>query len=191
MKSIVALGFVLATAMVAVLDSSAQQDKKTDKKPVPKKTVATDPKDAGIDFQVQGEYEGSKLAAQVFAFGEGKFDVYFLAGGLPGAGWDGKSRVKASAILEAGKTSATVKGAGIAGTIAVREKSIIEGESEKDGKFTLTRVIRKSPTLGAKPPADAKVLFDGTNVNEWKEGKLVGDLLGVAATTKEIGRAHV
>ena len=194
MKSNVAIGFVLFVVMGFAIDSSAQQDKKTDKKPAPKKTVATDPKDAGIDFQVQGEYEGGKLAAQVFALGDGKFDVYILAGGLPGAGWDGKSRVKASGILEAGKTSATIKGAGLIGTIAVGEKSIIEGESEKDGKFTLTRIVRKSPTLGAKPPEGAKVLFDGTNVNEWKEGKLVGDLLGVAATTKgnyKIAKLHV
>jgi len=195
MKSNVALGFVLAAALVVVLESSAQQDKKTDKKPAPKKTVATDPKDAGIDFQVQGEYEGGKLAAQVLALGDGKFDVYFLVGGLPGAGWDGKSRMKASALLEAGKTSATIKGAGLTGTIAVGEKSILQRESEKDGKFTLTRVVRKSPTLGAKPPEGAKVLFDGTNVNEWKEGsKLVGDLLGVAATTKgnyKIAKLHI
>jgi hypothetical protein len=192
-KSNYALGIALVVLLAAALTNSAQ-DKKTDKKPVPKKTVATDPKDAGIDFAVQGEYDGKAGAAQVFALGDGKFDVYFLTGGLPGAGWDGKTRAKASAFLETGKTTATFKGAGLAGTITVGDTTTLEGESEKEGKFTLTRVIRKSPTLGAKPPEGAKVLFDGTNVNEWKEGKLVGDLLGVAATTKgnyKIAKLHV
>lgn len=185
---------VAAIALLAVTLSNSAQDKKTEKKPAPKKTVATDPKEAGIDFEVQGEYQGSARAAQVFALGDGKFDVYFLAGGLPGAGWDGKTRTKASAVLDMGKTTAAIKGAGITGTFAVGETTTLQAESEKDGKFTLTRVVRKSPTLGAKPPEGAKVLFDGADVNEWKEGKLIGELLGVAATTKanfKIAKLHV
>src|SRR5450631_248141 len=70
-KSIFTLGIAAVVFFVAALTNSAQ-DKKTDKKPVPKKTVATDPKDGGIDFEVQGEYEGDKRAAQVFALGDGK-----------------------------------------------------------------------------------------------------------------------
>jgi len=34
--------------------------------------------------------------------------------------------------------------------------------------FELTHVARPSPALGAKPPAGAIVLFDGTNLNAWE-----------------------
>src|SRR4051812_44443708 len=74
-----------------------------------KKIAITDPAKAGPDFQIQGEYEGDKFGAQVVALGEDKFDVYFLGGGLPGAGWDLKTRIKAAAKTEGGKTAISGK----------------------------------------------------------------------------------
>ena len=50
--------------------------------------VHLDPKDAGPDYVVQGEYVGQtaerKLGAQVIADGNGTFTVVILEGGLPG-----------------------------------------------------------------------------------------------------------
>ena len=171
MKRCPACLFVLATAVVL----SAQQ--------LPKDTF-TDPDKAGPDFAVQGEYEGrldgkEGWAAQVVAEGKGKFQVYFLKGGLPGAGWDDRTRVKAAARTEDGKTTAA--GAGWKGEIAEGKFS---GKNADGLPFELKHVLRKSPTEGQKPPVGAVVLFDGANVDEWDRGKLVEDrLLGPGATT--------
>jgi hypothetical protein len=58
---------------------------------------------------------------------------------------------------------------------AVWEATVANGElrgKSADGQVqVLKRVERQSPTLGAKPPAGAIVLFDGTNGDAWTGGK--------------------
>ena len=96
------LGLLLfALSLDSVLPAFAQ-DK-------PKPVALTDPEKAGPDYQIQGEYEGEKMGAQVVALGDDKFDVYFLGGGLPGAGWDQKTKIKAAAKTEGGKTTISGK----------------------------------------------------------------------------------
>lgn len=47
---------------------------------------------------------------------------------------------------------------------------VINGSSPRGNiaSFTLRRVQRTSPTLGAQPPAGAVVLFDGKDLSQWK-----------------------
>jgi hypothetical protein len=143
---------------------------------------------ASADFQLQGEYVGDagggghKLGAQVVALGDEKFQAALLPGGLPGEGWDGKTRAEMKGqrkgrqvALSGDGYQAAVDGETLAGTGAGGQK------------FTLKKVHRESPARGAKPPAGATVLFaKGGNTNAWQDAKLSGEgYLLAGATTKQ------
>jgi hypothetical protein len=145
------------------------------------KAAYTDPKEAGPDFAVQGEYtgldtDGKKWGCHVIALGDGKFDVVGYVGGLPGDGWKrGDETKKGKGELKDGVT--TIKGdEGWSATIKDGTMKV-----EHDGKQVgeLKKTERKSPTLGAKAPSGATVLFDGSSADAFKNGKIVeGNLLG-------------
>jgi hypothetical protein len=146
--------------------------------------VATNPEEAGPDFTIQGEYEGTagtaKIGVQVIALGGGTFQAVFLPGGLPGAGWDGKSKVLCDGKTEGTKTvfSPTAgtrkymagKPAEFIATekfppegqkdwTAAIEGDRLTGKTDSGAAIEARKVERKSPTLGAKPPARATVLL--------------------------------
>ena len=131
----------------------------------------TDPARADADFAVQGEYAGTvqgkegdkKLAVQVIALGDGKFRAVGYVGGLPGDGWDGGEKETVEDGLADGSVTFTGKYA--TGTVKDGVMRITNKEGTHIGD--LRRVIRKSPTLGAKPPAGAVVLFDGSSADSW------------------------
>src|SRR5947208_8793104 len=163
-------GLFGAAVVAAAALPSTPQDKKEPKKEQPKKEriAVADPAKAkeDPDFAIQGEYVGeskegtekSKMAAQVVAKGDGKFDVKFLLGGLPGAGWDKKTTKKGTA-------------ARIDGKVIVKDDANKEVATITDGQFVpsgnvgfqiaLKKVERKSLALGRKPPAGAIILFGG------------------------------
>lgn len=148
--------------------------------------AATDVKDAGPDFEIQGEYQGKagdqKLGAQVIALGDGSFQAVFLPGGLPGDGWDGKTRVRVDGKTVGELTSFEMAGSEWKGRI---EAGVLAGERDGGLKFRLGKVIRTSPTAGQKPPAGANVLFDGSNADAWINGAVTPDgLLQPGGRTK-------
>jgi hypothetical protein len=125
-----------------------------------------------------------KYGAQVVARGNGKFEVWFLSGGLPGAGWDRKVRSKVAAATK--DRVVTLAGGEWSGTFSDGK---LPGKTKGGESFTLKRVERKSPTLGAPPPKDAIVLFDGKNASEWAGGRIVDGKLLYRGTTSKKGFA--
>jgi len=180
-----AMRFMLAVVVSTSLAVSAEAAKKSAKKPVWSDPNVARAEDA--DFSVQGEYGSAKACpkapygVQVVALGGGKFDAYVLEGGLPGAGWD-KSRKRTKTTGQTADGVVACAGGDCKVTI-------------KDGSLTLTvagkkacvlkRIERRSPTLGAKPPKGAVVLFDGSSVDGWHKGRLSEDKLLMEGTTSK------
>ena len=151
----------------------------------------TDAKSAGADFAIQGEYKGSvttdegekKFGAQIIALGDGSFSVVGYHGGLPGDGWKrGDKTVTSEAKAQDGKLRGEVEEV----TYELADETIsIMADGRTIGQ--LKKVSRKSPTLGLKPPADSKVLFDGTSADNFENGKLVEDnLLGATSCASKL-----
>ena len=111
---------------------------KTNKKPTT--PTWTDPAVAAQEspaFAFLGEYARGDMAIQVVPC-EGRFYLSVYQGGLPGAGWDGVTKVDRSAKLD----------------------------------FT-------------KPPEDAIVLFDGSDMKQWANGKMKDGMLLAGAKTRK------
>ena len=123
------------------------------------------------DILLQGEYAGSikgeknpkKLGVQVIALGNGVFRAVGYTGGLPGDGWNGKEPEAVTTKADNGRI--TFAGRYADGTLRQGKLDLVG----KDGKAigSLPKVERRSPTLGKKPPADARILFDGKNADAW------------------------
>ncbi|MCX5757769.1 MAG: DUF1080 domain-containing protein, partial [Candidatus Hydrogenedentes bacterium] len=131
---------------------------------------------------VQGNWKGqftdkawkdSPLAVKVVADGRNLYRVFFditgkdgkpvtfrTMGALDGQKFSLESDVDLGADL-GGSCKLTAKGDGA--KIAGKFKG-----KGTPGAFKLDHVFIQSPTLGAKPPANAIVLFDGKNLDAWK-----------------------
>lgn len=135
------------------------------------------------DFAIQGEYQDDDSGAQVVALGDGRFDAYILTGGLPGSGWmPGQQRI----VLHGARAGDKVTLGDDAEKIsAVIEKGVLSLVDADGKKSALSRTVRHSPTLEAKPPAGAMVLFDGTSANAWENGKTENGLLLASGCTSK------
>jgi len=181
------IGFLTVLGLVSVLACLVPAGCKAADEILDPAVASKDP-----DFSIQGEYLGhwlggekSALGAQVIAMGDGKFDVYLLQGGLPGAGWKrGNNRTKVEGRREGSATALTGKNVG--GKIVDGVMALSMGK----GRAELKRVERKSPTLGAKPPAGATLLFkDGAGAENFVEGHVSGlkALLSGPASKEKFG----
>jgi len=142
----------------------------------------TSAKEAGPDFAIQGEYAGAagdhQWGVHIIALGDGKFDLVGYQGGLPGEGWKRGDETR-RATGEAKDGVATLKGDEFTVNIKDGVATVVNAGGEKIGE--LKKVERKNPTLGAKPPAGAQVLFDGTTADNFTEGKIIEENLLAAS----------
>lgn len=151
------------------------------------------------DFKIQGEYTGGvnspdgsdaiKIGVQVIALGDGKFRAVGQPGGLPGDGWDGASRIPIEGKLKDGVL--TFESNQVRGEIKDGVLHVVSAGGEVLAE--LKKAQRKSPTLGAKPPAGAVVLFDGTSAEGFSPGKMTDDglLVAGAASKRKFGSCQL
>ena len=171
----------IALSLFAVVAAGFAEDK-----PNPKQAFL-DAKDAGPEFQIQGEYIGKigdqSFGAQIITRGTGKFDGVIYPGGLPGAGWDAEKKEKHKVSGETKDGATKLAGADFEATIA--NGSLVLKQKDKTGE--LKRLHRESPTLGMRAPQGALILFDGSSVDHWNPGKMAEPgLMGVGTRTKEV-----
>ncbi len=127
---------------------------------------------AGPDFPLQGEYAAEGLGADIIALGDGNFRLVLHKGGLPGAGWDASAKTE----VEAKRDGDVVR---------FKDVAELKGGVLTVGATSLKRIERHSPTEGAKAPAGAVILFDGSNADAWNGGHLDERKLLAAGTTSK------
>lgn len=118
----------------------------------------------------QGKYTSSSgdsgpLAAQIVPQGEGIYRVIiFVAVGAKSA-LEGKQ--EGDKLLVTGQ----VRSEGTYDVSGEADGSTVRGRFSGDdsGTFELQKTYKKSPSLGAKPPDGAVVLFDGSNLDAWQQ----------------------
>ncbi len=143
------------------------------------------------DFAIQGEYVGEikdpggeviPVGVQVIARGGGKFHAVAYMGGLPGGGWLGEGKFDVGGER---KDDRVVFGSND-GRAEIKDGELKILGPDQSVLAELKKTERKSPTLGAEPPAGAVVLFDGKSADTFEGGKLNDDgTLAAGATSKQ------
>lgn len=144
----------------------------------PKAKAYTDPVQTDDDFAIQGEYtgelDGKTFGVQIWAQGGGKFEAVSYQGGLPGDGWDGDREKVTRTPGERGAESKTAHFTAADGSIEaeVNGETILVHNADGVRVMELNRTVRSSPSLGAPPPENAVVIFDGKGVNRFPASRV-------------------
>lgn len=139
---------------------------------------------AGQDYADQGEYANDWGGAQVIALGDDRFRAVIHKGGLPGAGWDKSPKTEVEGRRHGAAILFTNATTGWTYSIA---QGVLTTKTDEGDVYQMKKVSRSSPTLGAKAPAGAHILFDGTNADGWRNGRIDGRrFLQSGTTSKDI-----
>ncbi|HUG67543.1 MAG TPA: DUF1080 domain-containing protein [Pirellulaceae bacterium] len=118
-----------------------------------------------------GENKYEPLALQIRPVGGGNFEALQYRGGLPGQ----KSHQPEAIRLIGRRSGDFVVMSGGPWAIFVEKNHCLLVDREGNHVGRLERVTRQSPTIGAKPPQDAIVLFDGTNTDQFSVAEMTPD----------------
>lgn len=163
-------------------DRSAEPARGTDQSP-PQELPQAEPAPASSMASVflQGEYEGPSrwfrlpdgwrhnyAGLQVVAEGDGRFFAVFYPGGLPGTGWSRQWKAR----LRGQRQGDSVQLEGDALRVVVQSARAHISTTDGRRLAVLDRVLRRSGTLGAAPPPGAIVLFDGSDTEQFRGGRI-------------------
>ncbi len=110
-----------------------------------------------------GDNESRRLGLQIRPVGNDQFDAVSFIGGLPG-----QDEHQAEPMRMIGRRSEDfVVLSGGPWAIFVERDSCLILDRQGNRVGTLERIERVSPTLGARPPENATVLFDGKNTDQF------------------------
>ena len=140
----------------------------------------TEPPKGDKDFALMGEFlgeitpvDGEKetLGLQLRSLGDGSFDAQSFLGGLPG---QDKHKPEAFRMIGQRSDDFVVLSGGPWVMIVENDHCLlVDRKGNKIGK--LNRLQRSSPSMGALPPEDAIVLFDGKNVDQFSNAQMTKD----------------
>jgi hypothetical protein len=150
--------------------------------------IYTDPESTPASYNLQGEYEGEvgddgdTYAAQVTDLGDDNFHMVAYKGGLPG---NNRSHKDIFFEVDGKLDGDAVKFSNDEIAISVSNGELRVSNAKGKQVGSIQRVVRKSPTLGAKPPKGAMVLFDGSNGDAFEGSKVDDGLLLANCFSKE------
>jgi len=161
-------------------DAGKGDEKKKAEPSKPKKKPKPAPTKVDFNRAYQGEFVGTvavrpskfrQIALQVRAAGSNMFEAAQFLGGLPSR--PGNQPEPTFLIGRRSEDFLTLSGGPWAVLVHPDHCVLVDREGKRVGR--LDRVHRKSPTLGAKPPKHAVVIFDGSDTENFTNARMTDD----------------
>ena len=146
----------------------------------PKGPALTEPPKDDLNYLFMGEFVGEikgddgetqRLGLQIRPVGKDQFDAVSFVGGLPGQ--DDHETTPVRMIGQRNEDFLVLSGGPWAIFVEQDACTLLSRQGEKIGR--LERIHRTSPTLGARPPQDAVVLFDGSSTDQFSKAEMTED----------------
>lgn len=171
--------FAQEAAATPAADAQNQPAAESSAAAEPQEIIAVEPPTDDAHYNLLGEYVGQvqvegqseTLGLQVRPMANERFEARQYMGGLPGQ----EKYSNQSQPLVGQRSGDFLILSGGPWAIFVERNQCLVVDRQGKNLGTLKRIERTSPTLGAKPPAGAQVLFDGQNTDQFTIGDMTDD----------------